>query len=246
VDVVVMTTEPWVLGLPDPTVMLCFTSDAAAKAPLPGSLKSITQTPLSVKVTLPSLRVHPVDSLFSEISTLSPEVTDAVGVYVWWMAPAPGGVLAEMILDEWTVTECWTWLAAAKAPLPGSLKFTMQVPELLKSIQPEFNVQPLEFLSRVITTLSPDVAVAPGEYAPPALPAEGKVVVEIVLELYTLVLRWTWAAAAYVLFPASLKSTRHVPDPVKVTFPLLSEHPEELLSRVIATLSPDDAVALGV
>ena len=70
--------------------------------------------------------------------------------------------------------------------------------------------------------------------------------VEIVLELYSLMLCWTWAAAAYVLFPGSLKSTRQVPDPVKVTFPSLSEHPDELLSRVIATLSPDEAVAVGV
>jgi hypothetical protein len=49
-----------------------------------------------------------------------------------------------------------------------------------------------------------------------------------------------------VLFPGSLKSTTQVPDPVKVTLPSLSEQPVELLSRVIATLSPDEAVALGV
>ena len=81
-EVVVMTTEPWVLGLPVPMVMLCLTSEAAAKAPLPGSLKSMTQTPLSLKVTLPSLKLQPVDSLFNVIATLSPEVADAVGVYV--------------------------------------------------------------------------------------------------------------------------------------------------------------------
>jgi hypothetical protein len=39
-----------------------------------------------------------------------------------------------------------------------------------------------------MTTLSPEVAVAPGAYEPPALPAEGKVLVEIELELYTLML----------------------------------------------------------
>jgi hypothetical protein len=126
------------------------------------------------------------------------------------------------------------------------LKFTMQVPALLKSIQPPFKAQPLESLSRVITTLSPEVAVAPGAYEPPALPAEGNALVEMVLELYTRMLCCTWAAAAYALFPASLKSTRHVPEPVKVTFPSLSEHPDESLSRVIATLSPEVAVALGV
>jgi hypothetical protein len=64
VDVLVMVIEPCALGLPEPTVMLCFTSEAAAKAPFPGSLKSMTQTPLSVKVTLPSLSEQPVDSLF--------------------------------------------------------------------------------------------------------------------------------------------------------------------------------------
>jgi hypothetical protein len=56
----------------------------------------------------------------------------------------------------------------------------------------------------------------------------------------------TCGAAAYVLLPASLKSTSHVPAPVKVTFPSLNEHPDEFLSREITTLSPDVAVALGV
>ena len=56
----------------------------------------------------------------------------------------------------------------------------------------------------------------------------------------------TCAAAAYVLFPASLNSTRHVPAPEKVTLPSLSEHPVEEPLSVIATLSPEVAVAVGV
>jgi hypothetical protein len=43
-----------------------------------------------------------------------------------------------------------------------------------------------------------------------------------------------------------LKSTRHVPEPVKVTLPDVREQPEEFLSNVMTTLSPDEAMALGV
>jgi hypothetical protein len=56
----------------------------------------------------------------------------------------------------------------------------------------------------------------------------------------------TSGAAAYVLLPGSLKFTTHVPAPVKLTLPSLSEQPDELLARVMATVSPDVAVALGV
>jgi hypothetical protein len=96
-----------------------------------------------------------------------------------------------------------------------------------------------------MTTLSPDVALEPGAYEPPAPPAAGNVLVEMVLAEYTLMLWDTWAAAAYVLLPGSLKSTTHSPAPVNVTLPPLREHLDELLSMEMATLSPDVAVALA-
>jgi len=43
-----------------------------------------------------------------------------------------------------------------------------------------------------------------------------------------------------------LKSTTHVPAAVKVTLPSLIEQPADVLSNVMATLSPDVAVAVGV
>jgi hypothetical protein len=39
---------------------------------------------------------------------------------------------------------------------------------------------------------------------------------------------------------------RHVPAAVKLTTPVVREHPLELESRVIATVRPEDAVAVGV
>lgn len=100
VDVLVMVIPPCDLGFPEPTVIDCLISDAGANAPLPGSLKSMTQTPLPVKVTLPLLSEHPVDELLSVIATLSPEVTDAEGEYVSFTVPAAGGVLGLIVLDE--------------------------------------------------------------------------------------------------------------------------------------------------
>jgi hypothetical protein len=49
-----------------------------------------------------------------------------------------------------------------------------------------------------------------------------------------------------VLLPASLKSTRQVPTPVKLTLLPLIEQPFEVWSRVMTTWSPEVAVALGV
>jgi hypothetical protein len=57
-------------------------------------------------------------------------------------------------------------------------------------------VQPVELLESVLTMLSPDVAEAPGEYDPPAPPELGAAETEIVFAEYTLMLCWTWAAAA--------------------------------------------------
>jgi hypothetical protein len=68
----------------------------------------------------------------------------------------------------------------------------------------------------------------------------------MVLDEYNLMLCWTLLAAAKELFPTSLKSTRQVLAAVKLTLPPESEQPDEAASRVIATLSPEVAVALGV
>ena len=124
------------------------------------------------------------------------DVAEAEGVYVAWTVPAAGGVLTEMVLALYTLTDFWTWSAAAKAPLPGSLKLTLHVPEPEKSTQPSLSAQPVEYLSKVMTTLSPDVAFAPGAYEPPALPASGNVLVVMEFSAYTVMLWETWVAAA--------------------------------------------------
>jgi hypothetical protein len=51
----------------------------------------------------------------------------------------------------------------------------------VKLTVPDEIEHPVEELLRVFTTVSPDVAVAPGEYEPPALPELGGVLVVIVL-----------------------------------------------------------------
>jgi len=76
---------------------------------------------------------------------------------------------------------CSTCAAAAKAPLPASLKSTWQVPAPVKVTLPDAIEQPVDELESVLTTVSPDVAVAPGEYDPPALPALGGALVVMTL-----------------------------------------------------------------
>jgi hypothetical protein len=52
-----------------------------------------------VKVTLPEAKEQPVDVLLREITTLSPDVAVALGVYEPLALPAAGAVLAVMVLD---------------------------------------------------------------------------------------------------------------------------------------------------
>ena len=104
-------------------------------------------------------------------------------------------------------------------------------------------MQPEESLARERTTASPDVADAPGEYDPRALPAAGALLTVMVLAEYTLMYWVTSAAAAYVVLPGSLKVITHSPEPVNVIFPPLNEQPVEVLERAIATTSFDVAVA---
>ena len=77
------------------------------------------------------------------------------------------------MLAAYTLMLCWTRPAAAKAPLPASVKLTRQVPCPVNVTVPEAKEQPVELLASVLTTVSPDVATAPGEYEPPVLPAVG-------------------------------------------------------------------------
>ncbi len=65
------------LGFPTPTVMDCWTCVAAAYAPLPTSLKSISQTPLPENVTSFLSSVQPVEPPARLITTVSPDVADA-------------------------------------------------------------------------------------------------------------------------------------------------------------------------
>jgi hypothetical protein len=63
---------------------------------------------------------------------------------------------------------------ASLAPDLGSLKSITQVPTAVKLTTPVVSVHPVEVPSRVICTLSPEVAVALGEYvAPPTAAAVG-------------------------------------------------------------------------
>jgi hypothetical protein len=66
---------------------------------LPASLKSTTQVPAPLKVTLPEAKEQPVDVVLREITTLSPDVAVALGVYEPLALPAAGAVLALMVLD---------------------------------------------------------------------------------------------------------------------------------------------------
>jgi hypothetical protein len=134
-----------------------------------------------MKLTLPPLIEQPVEVASRVITTLSPEVADALGVYEPPTLAAAGGVLAVMVLAEYTLTLCWTWLAAAKELLPASLKSTRQVPAPVKLTLVPVSEQPVEVASRVITTVSCEVAAALGEYEPPALPATGALLAVIVL-----------------------------------------------------------------
>jgi hypothetical protein len=61
------------------------------------------------------------------------------------------------------------------------LKSTWQVPAPVKVTLPDAIEQPVDELESVLTTVSPDVAVAPGEYDPPALPALGGALVVMTL-----------------------------------------------------------------
>jgi hypothetical protein len=56
------------------------------------------------------------------------------------------------------------------------------VPEPVKVTLPSLMVQPVDELSVVFTTASPEVAEAPGEYDPPVLPDEGAALALMVLE----------------------------------------------------------------
>jgi hypothetical protein len=76
------------------------------------------------------------------------------------------------------------------------LKFTRHVPAAVKMTVLPLNEQPDELLESVRTTLSPDVAVAPGVYEPRTLPADGGVLSEMVFDEWTVMLWVTWAAAA--------------------------------------------------
>jgi hypothetical protein len=137
--------------------------------------------PDPVKVTLFEEREQPVEVPARLLPTVSPEVADAPGEYEPPALPAAGGVLAVMVLAEYTLMLCWTWLAAAKALLPASLKSTRQVPAPVKLTLAPVSEQPVEVASRVITTVSCEVAVALGEYEPPALPATGALLAVMVL-----------------------------------------------------------------
>lgn len=151
-----------------------------------------------------------------------------------------------MTFADATSIFCWTSAAAANGPLPGSLKSTRHVPAPVKcTVSPE-SEQPDDAVERLRTTVSPDVAEAPGEYDPPALPAEGPLLTVMVFDAYTLMLWVTCAAAAYVELPASLKLITHSPAPVKVTLPEFKEHPLEDLSSPMLTVSLDVACACGV
>jgi hypothetical protein len=111
---------------------------------------------------------------------------------------------------------------------------------------PDDKEQPVDELESVFTTVSPDVATAPGAYEPPVLPALGALLGVITFAAYTLMVCVTCAAAAYEELPGSLKFTTQVPEPVNVTLPDDSVQPVDVLSSVIATLSFDVALAFGV
>jgi hypothetical protein len=115
----------------------------------------------------------------------------------------------------------------------------VNVTVLLESEQPD------ESLAKLRTTTSPEVADAPGEYEPRALPAAGAVLTVMMLDAYTLIDCSTSAAGAYVVLPGSLKVISHSPAPVKVTFPELNEQPDESLYRAITTWSLEVAWAWG-
>jgi hypothetical protein len=65
------------------------------------------------------------------------------------------------------------------------LKSTTQVPAPVKVTLPEAKEQPVELLANVLTTASPEVAAAPGEYEPPVLPAPGDLLTVMTLAEYT-------------------------------------------------------------
>ncbi len=79
--------------------------------------------------------------------------------------------------------DCWTWAAdayASLAPELGSLKSMTQVPTAVKLTSPALIAQPVDATSRVISTWSPEVAVAFGEYeAPPTTAFVGALVVGV-------------------------------------------------------------------
>jgi hypothetical protein len=113
-----------------------------------------------------------------------------------------------MVLLAYTLMLCWTRLAAAKELLPASLKSTRQVPTRVKLTLPPVSEQPVEVASRAITTVSPEVAVALGEYEPPALPATGALLAVMVLAFVPTAEATLTALTANPMLRATATATR--------------------------------------
>ena len=117
-----------------------------------------------------------------------------------------------------------TCVAAVQFAFPGWFASMTQVPFFKNVTVPEaIEHTPLDDLSIVSDTTSPDVAVAMAVYLPPLRAGAGGLEEKemVCVALATVTRCWTWEAPEYSAFPVWLASRTHVPDgPGKVTRPL--------------------------
>src|SRR3954453_11137447 len=186
-------------------------------------------------------------------TTLSPEVADAVGVYVPPTFTGDGFADVNEIVCALgaTLTDCCTCGAEGEPAVPAWLALIVQVPAASKlTTAPLSEHTPALAASMLIATASPDVAVAVGEYVPPTFTGDGFADVnEIVCPRFNTTFTdcCTRLAGLYVALPAWLALMMQSPTALKVTTAPAREQTLLLAaSMLIATASPEVAAAVGV